>query len=270
MNLSLENRKIEERDFHNKREHDRSVLTEKEFLDRYHNKKAYIITGNSRDYFSALMKKHCSGGKVLDYCCGLGGVSVRAAKFGAYVYGIDISEESVSTAKKQLAEIGLGDKGTFQVMDAENMTFPDKMFDVIICSGVLYHLDIDKALSELARVLKPSGVVICGEALGYNPLINLYRRRTRHLRTAWEIDHILTLREVKKARRYFNKVDIKFFHLFSIIGIPFQSTVFFRPLLAFLNAVDFIALKIPLVQLLAWQMIFVLSKPKSVSKGDDS
>ena len=66
---------------------------------------------------------------------------------------------------------------SFLVMDAESMKFEDKTFDVVYGSGILHHLNIDKAYRELARVLKPDGVAIFIEPLGHNPLINLYRKK---------------------------------------------------------------------------------------------
>lgn len=45
-----------------------------------------------------------------------------------------------------------------------NLSFDDESFDYILCWGVLMHIpDIDKAISELARVLKPGGVLILNE-----------------------------------------------------------------------------------------------------------
>ncbi len=90
-------------------------------------------------------------------------------------------------------------------MDAEQLTFPDQTFDLIVCNGVLHHLDLRYAYPELARVLKPGGRILCLEALGYNPAIQLYRKLTPHLRTAWEAEHILTMRQVKEAGLFFRR-----------------------------------------------------------------
>ena len=70
-----------------------------------------------------------------------------------FVQGIDISSNEVNSARMKLKDAGYSNKSDFQVMDAENMTFEDNSFDVIICNGVLHHLDIDAALPELARFL---------------------------------------------------------------------------------------------------------------------
>jgi ubiquinone/menaquinone biosynthesis C-methylase UbiE len=259
----MTDRKVLEAEFHDSREADRLLLSEEDFKSKYSNKKFYVIAESVRYYLNNLIKSKAQGSKVLDYCCGPGETSLKLAKMGYdSVYGIDISSEEVKTAKKRLIDGGFEKKSNFQVMDAEKLTFSDNSFDVIICNGVLHHLDIDAALPELSRVLKPSGMVVAMEALGYNPFIKLYRKMTPHLRTAWETDHILTLSELKKSKKYFNKVDVKYFYLATLIAIPFANTFLFKPIMKITGFIDAIIMKIPGVQLMAWQMVFTLKKPK--------
>jgi len=255
-------RKQEEMQFHNMREEDRNSLDKEAFLKKYSNKKYYSIQRKSTEFIDRLIENNVKGKTVLDYCCGLGSMSVHMAQKGGFVYGIDISDESVKTAAEEARKAGLTDRMKFAVMDAEDLQFEDNKFDMILCSGVLHHLDLDNAYPELARVLKPDGLIICGEALGYNPIINLYRKMTPQLRTAWEAEHILTLRDLRKAKKFFGKVKVDFFHLASIAAVSFRNTPVFAPVLSVLEATDNLILKIPYVQLMAWQMIFVLSNPK--------
>ncbi|MDH5716634.1 MAG: class I SAM-dependent methyltransferase [Spirochaetia bacterium] len=263
----MEERKKKEVEFHNKREIDRHKLSEEEFQKKYSNKKFYSITRKSSGYFYKLMTDFCANKTALDYGCGLGGTSLRLAEAKAFVYGIDISDESVKTTKKLLKENGYEKKSKIQVMDGEKLKFKENSFDLIVCSGVLHHLDLNYAYPELSKILKPEGKIVCAEALGYNPIINLYRKRTLNLRTEWEADHILTLNDLKKAKTYFKKVNVRYFHLFTILAVPFRKTPIFNIILKTLEMIDSIVLKIPFVQLMAWQMIFVLSEPiKSGSK----
>lgn len=257
-----EERKALEAEFHNQREKDRLSLSEEEFLKKYPNKKIYAIDRSSKDYLWDWLERETPGKKVLDYCCGLGKTSIKLAELGAHAHGIDISADEVATAAKTAEERGLSENTHFQVMDAENMDFPDDHFDVIVCIGVLHHLELSKAFPELARVLKPDGKIISAEALGYNPFIQLYRRMTPHLRTAWETDHILTLKQVDQGALFFENVDVKFFHLFTILAIPFQRFSFFKKFLSAMEAIDRLVLRIPLVRRMAWQMVFVYTNPK--------
>lgn len=264
-NADMEERKVLEQEFHNQRERDQQNLSDEEFLAKYPNKRFYSITKRSKDFLSSCLQKELAGKSVLDYCCGKGGSSMKFAKMGAMVWGIDISDESIATAKRNCKEKGLEDRVTFAVMDAEMMDFEDNKFDIIICSGVLHHLDLENAYPELARVLNADGMVIAQEALGYNPLINAYRRRTPQLRTAWEIDHILKLKDLKRAKNYFSLVDVNYFHLADIGALLFYKSKLFQPILKILGVVDSILLRVPFLQLMAWQMIFTLRYPKKGS-----
>jgi ubiquinone/menaquinone biosynthesis C-methylase UbiE len=255
-------RKQEEIVFHNQRECDRLHLGPDAFERKYSNKKWYSVVRKSRDHVSEWLEANCPGKAALDYCCGLGGMSVELASHGARVSAFDISDQSAATARHALEDAGFGHLAGVYVMDAENLGFAENTFDIIVCSGVLHHLDLERAYSELARVLRPGGKVICMEALGHNPAIALYRRLTPHLRTEWEAEHILKIGDVKLARRFFERSEPRFFHLFSIAGVFFRRTPLFRPLLTILEALDDLILKVPGVKLLAWQVIFELSGPR--------
>jgi len=259
---TVEDRKREEARFHDRRELDRHRLTPEEFLRKYPNKSFYAIDRESKQFLFDWLAARCPGKRALDYCCGNGEIALRLARAGAEAHGIDISAAEIETAKKAAAAAGFASRTQFAVMDAEAMCYPDDHFDVIVCSGVLHHLDVDKAFPELARVLKPTGEIICAEALGYNPAITWYRRLTPHLRTAWEADHILTMREVRKGLDHFARVEVRFFHLFTILAIPFRNLRVFGRLLSMLQAIDRIVLRIPGIRLMAWQMYMVYSHPR--------
>ncbi len=255
-------RKRLEAEFHNQREKDRLELSEEEFLAKYPNKKIYAIDRGPKQYLWDWLAKECPGQVALDYCCGLGKTTVKLAELGAEAHGIDISADEVETGRKRAEDMNLSDKTKFSVMDAENMTYPDDTFDIVVCTGVLHHLELRNAYPEIARVLKPTGKVIAVEALGYNPFIQLYRRMTPQLRTAWETDHILTLKQVEQGLLFFDNAEIKFFHLFTLLAIPFQKYNFFDGMLGFLEVIDSVVLRIPGIRRMAWQVVFVYSGPK--------
>lgn len=262
MTAETDDRKRQEAEFHDRRERDRKELSEDAFEAAYSNSRFYAIARKGRLALEQRIAEWAPGAVALDYCCGRGGTSLNLAKAGAFVHGIDISAESVEAARQRLADAGLADRASFQVMDAEKMTFPSATFDLIICSGVLHHLDVHVAYAELARVLKPNGRIIALEALGYNPAFQLYRKLTPRLRTAWEAEHILTLREVAAARKYFKTVDTHFFYLTSLLAVPFRNSPAFDSILSVLERADDALLRIPGVRAMAWQMMFILSDPR--------
>ncbi len=257
---ALEPRKQKESDFHDKmRDAARIAAVGKDqYEEFFSNHRFYRTAALSREYFFNWVTRNSRGKTVLDFACGDGDVALRAAAAEAELaIGIDISDVSVQNARRAAQERGLSDRVFFLRADCENTGLPPNSVDVVICAGVLHHLDVTRAFPEIERLLAPGGRVIAFEALDYNPLIKLYRNRNVHQRTEWEKAHILSLKEVRLARRFFDIGEIRYFHLSSIAG------VWLPRLLPLLNGVDRVLTRIPGVQLLSWMFTFeLLSKKK--------
>lgn len=231
------------------------------------NFKYYAIERHSLELMKRWLLEGAPGGSVLDYCCGNGEESVYVAKHGAQsVVGIDISPVSIENCKSLARREGVADRVDFRVMDAEALEFQDNSFDLIMEYGVLHHLDLDRAMGELARVLKPGGSIVCTETLAHNPFIAAYRRRTPHLRTLWEADHILGRKSFTTIEEHFGKIERHFFHLTTLGAVPLRHTPVFGPVLAGLRAVDRVLLSIPGLQWQAWQVVFRLSNPRKAAR----
>lgn len=91
-------------------------------------------------------------------------------------------------------------------------------------------------------------------ALDYNPAIKLYRMLTPGMRTDWEKAHILSLKDLKFAERFFTVQNIKYWHVLGYLGgkVPF--------LLSVLDSFDILLEKIPYLQRMAWIFTFELRK----------
>ncbi|SVC90678.1 uncharacterized protein METZ01_LOCUS343532 [marine metagenome] len=227
------------------------------------NMKYYSIERKSRNFVLGWFDDNCKDKEILDYCCGNGDDSIYLAELGAKrVTGIDLSDVSVDNCRALARKKGLSDKISFEVRDAEKTEFEDDSFDVITEYGCLHHLDLDHAMPELARILRPDGKMICTETLGHNVFIHLYRKMTPHLRTEWETEHIIKRHHFAKIRRHFGRVELHFYHVFTLFGVPFRLTPVFYPLLSFLEVLDGVLLAIPFIRWQAWQTVFVLSEPR--------
>ncbi|HLA71096.1 MAG TPA: methyltransferase domain-containing protein, partial [Steroidobacteraceae bacterium] len=139
----------------------------------------------------------------------------------------------------------------------ENTQLPSDSIDVVMCNGMLHHLDLSYAFPELRRVMAPGGRLLAVEALDYNPLIKLYRMLTPAMRTKWEAAHILSLKDVRFARRFFEVRDVRYWHVLAPLGANV------RPLFPLFDALDGALTHIPLVKLLAWIFTFELHKPRA-------
>ncbi|MFA5032178.1 MAG: methyltransferase domain-containing protein [bacterium] len=95
---------------------------------------------------------------VFDAGCGCGYGSYHLLKSGAKkVTGIDISKETIEYCKSNYENKNL----EFKVMNAEKLSFPDKVFDVVVSFEVVEHLqNPEMYLSEIKRVLKTDGILI--------------------------------------------------------------------------------------------------------------
>lgn len=259
----LSQRKIEELHFHN-RDRDKKLtesLPKDTFEVLHGNKKYYSTVEKSTTYVENWLKTNVKDKTFLDYACGNGGNAIRAAKFGAKLsIGLDISDVSIKNARHEAEKLDLTQKTYFIQGDCENTGLPDDSVDTILCSGMLHHLDLNHAFPELKRILKPGGKILCVEALDYNPVIKLYRNRTPSMRTDWEKNHILSLKDLRFAKKFFTVEDINYWHFTSVAAAFIKNESLKETMLKFFNGVDSVLSKIPLINLMAWQFTFVLKK----------
>jgi len=231
-----------------------------EFTGRARVSKFYAVVKSSREYYEKFLFANAQNKKVLEYGCGTGSYAFSLARHGAKVVGIDIAELALKLAKGQAKDEGL-ENITFMVTDAEAMPLADNSFDMVCGTGILHHLNMDRALRELTAVLRPEAKAIFIEPMGHNPLINLFRKLTPHLRTKDE--HPLTVHELSSMARFFQKAHCEFFHVFSLLAVPFRDTRLFSPLLRVLDSLDRQLFKwMPFARMFAWQAVVVLEGPK--------
>jgi SAM-dependent methyltransferase len=111
------------------------------------------------------------GMKVLELGCGTGYFTQELAKSGGQITAIDISEDLLNIAKRTVPGKGV----EFKIENAYEMCFGDGSFDTIVGSSVLHHLELDKALKDCLRVLKPCGSFYFTEPNMLNPQIALQK-----------------------------------------------------------------------------------------------
>lgn len=221
--------------------------------------KFYILGQRAFRTYEHLLSTKCPEKSVLECGCGQGSFAPLMARLGARVSGIDISPVAIDHARIEGAAFGLA--VDYLVMNAESMSFPDATFDMISGSGILHHLDLQKAFQEICRVMKPAGEAIFLEPLGHNPLINLYRNLTPKMRTTDE--HPLLMSDLTMAHSYFEAVEIRFYSLFSLLAAPFVRVRPTRSLITVLESFDQMVFRImPPIRRHAWLVIVQLAKPR--------
>lgn len=101
------------------------------------------------------------GDTVLDVATGTGAVAIEIARrTGARVVGLDQSPEMLTGARERVARAGLADRIELREGRAEALPFPDGSFAALSFTYLLrYVADPAATMSELARVVRPGGVV---------------------------------------------------------------------------------------------------------------
>jgi ubiquinone/menaquinone biosynthesis C-methylase UbiE len=108
-----------------------------------------------------------AGAHVLDVGCGSGWAARLLAQQAGegHVIGIDVSDEMISVAREQSINVA---NLEFQIASAEKLPFPDNTFThAFSMESLYYYAAINKALSEIARVLQPGGLFVT--------VVDLYR-----------------------------------------------------------------------------------------------
>lgn len=142
---------------------------------------------NAQRRIIELLKSEIDG-EVIDIGTGTGIIAITVAKKipNSRVTGIDLSEKMIEGAKSNAEENRVS--VDFLVNDAEQINFPDKKFDIVMCClGMLWFVNKEMVLKEMMRICKNSGKIILIEEEGK------------------------TLRSTKKKSIVFNERLLKFF-----------------------------------------------------------
>jgi demethylmenaquinone methyltransferase/2-methoxy-6-polyprenyl-1,4-benzoquinol methylase len=100
--------------------------------------------------------------QILDIATGTGDLVLMMASLNPdKIVGLDISSGMLEVGKQKIAKAKLSDKIEMIVGDSEEMPFNDNTFDAITVSfGVRNFAHLNKGIQEIARVLKPTGVLV--------------------------------------------------------------------------------------------------------------
>ena len=103
-------------EFHNTSKQTRELVAElpPDTYEGLHGEKYYSVARGSIEYVTRWLKRWVPGAVFLDYACGNGDQTIRAAKLGsALALGLDISDVSVANARRQAEVEGVADRCVF-------------------------------------------------------------------------------------------------------------------------------------------------------------
>ena len=108
---------------------------------------------------------------VLELGCGTGYFTRELARSGADIVAIDVSPELLEIARTNCSAPNV----RYEIQNAYALTYSNATFDSVVGSSVLHHLEIEEAVREIYRVLKPGGTIHFTEPNMLNPQIAIQK-----------------------------------------------------------------------------------------------
>jgi len=164
----------------------------------------------------------CERGRALDIGTGPGQIVIKLAQRlrGWSFVGVDRSAGMIRQARESLGagEEAVRGRVKFEIADGNQLPFPDRSFELVMCNSVLHHLaEPGKLLSEMARLATPGGAILLRDLRRPNRIVNplhvrwhgrnysgemlrLYRASVRAAYTAPELSRMVQTSGISGAR----------------------------------------------------------------------
>ncbi|NNC86158.1 MAG: methyltransferase domain-containing protein [Bacteroidia bacterium] len=231
-------------------EHGKKISANAESVWNWSSPAGMVRAERRADFFVSEGKIQASD-KVLEIGCGTGLFTKKVYdKTKAQITAIDISPELLEQAKVKLPE------AEFLVEDAMNMKYDDNTFDVVFGSSVLHHLDMEKAMTELFRVLKPGGRFVFAEPNMINPQIFVQKNIPFIKKMLGDSpDETAIVRW--KFKNMMNKIGYKNVNIFPY---DFLHPITPKPMIGLVNGVGKAIEKIPVLKEIAGSVVIFGTK----------
>lgn len=216
-----------------------------------------------------------TGKYMLDLGCGAGESSVYFSLKGARCLAGDYSPGMAETTKRLARRYGI--ELEVRTVNAMKLDFAENTFDIVYAANLLHHVDKNRALREIHRVLKPGGIAALWDPLRHNPLINIYRRLASKVRTPEE--QALSIQYIDDVKEIFAHVEYDTFWLATLwIFVRFylveridpnkerywKKIYYDEPRLrrtyTRLEKLDKVLKKVPMINRFAWNIAVVATK----------
>jgi 2-polyprenyl-3-methyl-5-hydroxy-6-metoxy-1,4-benzoquinol methylase len=104
-----------------------------------------------------------AGKRVLEVGCGSGNLSTYLALRGANAVGVDVSDGMLALARRRAEVNGVSANVELVGMPVEDLDHAAGSYDAVIANQVLHHLELSRAMPNIARLIGTSGVALFAE-----------------------------------------------------------------------------------------------------------
>jgi 2-polyprenyl-3-methyl-5-hydroxy-6-metoxy-1,4-benzoquinol methylase len=197
------------------------------------------------------------GKTLLDIGCGDGLNTVMFAKMGARVTGVDISPGAIDAARRRAELNGVSERVTLVCAPAETADLPADAFDVVWGDAILHHVleDLELVLRNLARVCKPSGLMLFAEPVNQANFLRRARALIPVHTDATPDERPLIKREIDLLDQHMLNLRVRAYSLFGrldrfiLVNYNYEHSSWARrALLNAVCAVDYALLSLPLLK----------------------
>ena len=137
------------------------------------------------------------GMRILDAGCGTGNLSLKLARMGCSVTGVDISENMLAVAREKAIREGL--EAEFTNMDVCALKFPDECFEAAVSMAAFeFVADRKKALEEMFRAVRKGGTVLVGTINRESPWGEMYAEAAKSEGSVFRHARLMTADELAK------------------------------------------------------------------------
>jgi len=165
-----------------------------------------------------------SDSNVLDLGCFDGNqLSLWIAERCKKYIGLDLSENAISVLNRKL-EAGKLNHAKAIAEDLLDGKQPANSVDIVYAQGVVHHFrDLEEALKEIARIMRPDGIVITVDPMMTDPLNRFFRILYRPFQSnaAWEWP--FTRKTFRMIEQYFEIEELQGYFGMARLGFPLMT-----------------------------------------------
>ncbi|HEY7538314.1 MAG TPA: class I SAM-dependent methyltransferase, partial [Gaiellaceae bacterium] len=197
-----------------------------------------------------------AGEEILDLGCGSGAYTRELAALGAIVTATEIAPSPLALAKRNVGD--LAERVEFRLEDAQSLTFPDESFDKVLLTEVIEHLPHpEHAILEVARVLRPGGLLVVTTPSRFSPMNLAYDLKRRVRRYEFN-EHLHELTPHSFRRLVGRQLRVEGLEYANFV-LPYPADELYlrlgSPAIALLKIAEKQLSRLPVVRRLGWTMV---------------